>query len=204
MLTKIYPNNPDYRLIGDVIHQLEAGKVIIYPTGVGYALGCSAMKQRAVERVCQIKGIDSRRHTLAVMCLDLAEAATYAKISDTHFSLIKSGIYEPATYILPTTGQLPAIFRHRKEVGIRLATHPTTKLILESLEAPLLTGSLPDLREGVDPECQTHPELIEEYYGHQVDMIIDAGSATGGHSSVIDCTGSEPIVVREASSLIVD
>lgn len=199
MLTKIYADSPDYSVVREVVDCLESGGVLIYPTGVGYALGCSAMKKRAVEQVCQIKGVDSKRHTLAIMCQDLGEVAQYAKMDDETFALIKSRAYEPATYILPPTTTLPAPFRHRKEVGVRLCQHAVTCIILEELEAPLLTGSLPDLPEEYDTNYHTDPELIEELYGHQVDMIIDGGVAQGGHGAVIDCTGDTPQLLREGT-----
>lgn len=200
MLTKIYADTPDYAVVREVVSCLESGGVLIYPTGVGYALGCSALKKRAVEQVCQIKGGDSKRHTLAIMCQDLGEVAQYAKLSDETFALIKAGTHEPATYILPPTSTLPTTFRQRKEVGVQLCKHPVTRIILEELEAPLLTGSLPDLPEGYDTNYLTDPELIEEYYGHQVDLIIDGGVAPGGHSTIIDCTGAEPQILREGTN----
>ena len=100
MLTKIYADTPDYAVVREVVQCLESGGVIIYPTGVGYALGCSALKKRAVEQVCQIKGVDSKRHTLAIMCQDLGEVAQYAKLGNETFALMKSGKNEPATYII--------------------------------------------------------------------------------------------------------
>lgn len=199
MLTKIYADTPDYAVVREVVQCLESGGVIIYPTGVGYALGCSALKKRAVEQVCQIKGVDSKRHTLAIMCQDLGEVAQYAKLENETFALMKSGKYEPATYILPPTTTLPTPFRQRKEVGVQLCKHPVTRIILEELEAPLLTGSLPDLPEGYDMNYLTDPELIEEYYGHQVDLIIDGGVAPGGHGAIIDCTGETPQLLREGT-----
>lgn len=200
MLTKIYADTPDYAVVREVVSCLESGGVLIYPTGVGYALGCSALKKRAVEQVCQIKGVDSKRHTLAIMCQDLGEVAQYAKLSDETFALIKAGTHEPATYILPPTSTLPTTFRQRKEVGVQLCKHPVTRIILEELEAPLLTGSLPDLPEGYDTNYLTDPELIEEYYSHQVDLIIDGGVAPGGHTTIIDCTGAEPQILREGTN----
>mgnify|MGYP002293426899 FL=1 len=82
---------------------------------------------------------------------------------------------------------------------MQLCKHPVTRIILEELEAPLLTGSLPDLPEDYDTNYLTDPELIEEYYGHQVDLIIDGGVAPGGHSAIIDCTGDTPQLLREST-----
>ena len=199
MLTRIYADNPDYSVVRRVVSCLEDGGVFIYPTGVSYALGCSALKKRAVERVCQIKGVDSKRHTLAIMCQDLGEVAQYAKLRNETFTLIKSAKYEPATYILPPTTTLPTIYHHRREIGVRLCHHKVTRIILEELDVPLLTGSLPELPDDYDPNYQTDPGLIEEYYGHLVDLVIDGGIALGGSGAIVDCTGDIPQLLRPGS-----
>ncbi len=198
MLHKIYENNPSTEGIERVVRWIEEGKVIIFPTGIGYAFGCSALKQKAIEEVCHFKGIDPRKNTLAVMCKDIAQATRYACVNDEVFSLLKKRVYEPATYILPTKGIFPGIIKNRKEVGIRICSHPLTQYFLEKLEAPLLTGSLPmvmDIEED-DRGYYVHPELIDERFGFMVEAVIDGGIAPGGYSAIIDCRGEEPVVVR--------
>lgn len=198
MILKIYPDAPDFSLVDRVVRRLEQGETIIYPTGISYALGCSVLKQRAVEQICQIKGIDARKRPLAIMCRDLAQVAKFARLSNENFKFLKEGALEPATYLLPAAGKIPGLFKNRKEVGIRLSAHPVTDYILEALDAPLLTGSLPWSNED-EMNYATHPELIDERFGHLVSLVLDGGIAVGQHAAIIDCTSANgPTILREA------
>lgn len=198
MLHKIFDHNPSPESIERVIRWLQEGKIIIYPTGISYALGCLASKQRAIEEICKIKGVDPKKKTLAVVCGDIAQAAEYTHIDNETFSLLKNGEYEPATYLLPAGNKFPNIIKNRKEIGVRLCSHSAMKHILEALGMPLITGSLP-YDPDIDVSYFTHPELIDEKFGHWVVAVLDGGIASGGQTAVIDCrSDGAPEIIRTA------
>ncbi len=196
MITKIYSDTPDHALINSVVAKLLDGEIIIYPTGLGYAYGCSALKQRAIERICSLKGVDWRKHRMAVMCPSINAISEYAKVDNRSFQYIKSHEKEPITYILPAKYELPKILQNNHEIGVRLAQHPITQLLLEALGSPLLTASLPIRHE--EPEYLTDPELIDECYGKEVYTLLDGGICTGGYTAIIRLSNGEEEILREA------
>lgn len=199
MLRLYTKNNPPER-IARIVQVLNDGGVIIYPTGTTYALGCHALKERAVERICRIRNIDAAEHPLSVICYDLSAISEYAFISTPVFKLMKRNLPGPFTFILKGKNRLPKIFRTRKtgEIGIRMPDSPIVRDILEALDAPLMTASLPVVEEGAD-EYATNPELIEETFGSQVDLVVDGGEGTLGTSTIVNCCDDtdEPEVVRQ-------
>ena len=196
MITKIYPETPNWDLLHKVAAQIRDGAIIIYPTGIGYSYGCSAYKARAIEEVCRLKGVDPKKHRLTIMCRDLADFTRYAKVDNPSFRYIREHEKEPITYLLPATSELPKLLINKHEVGLRLPLHPLAALLLEVLDEPLLTASLPTKKE--DPEYRTDPELINELYGHEVYTILDGGCALGGYTAIVSLTQGEPEIVRPA------
>lgn len=186
MRIRLYADNPKAKDLADIVKVLRAGGVIIYPTSTGYAYACDALQSKAVERIYQLKRIDSRKKALSLMFRNLSQASEYCKINDRAFKFIKEhqGEY---TFILPTASTLPKIFKQRKEVGLRLAQHPVCQLILEELGNPLITSSLP-IGDLDALEYRTDPELVEEQFGWEVELIVDAGVIDGTASTIIDCT----------------
>lgn len=193
MRIKLYADKPNYRELNEIVEALRAGEVIIYPTSTGYAYACDALQTRAVEAIYKIKKIDPRKKALSLMFEDLSQVSEYCKMNDRAFKFIKEhkGEY---TFILPTASTLPKIFKQRKEIGARLVQHPVAKLLLEELGHPLITSSLPIDEE--EPEYSTDPELVEERYGWEVPIIVDAGVLTGSASTIIDCTEEPFVVIR--------
>lgn len=185
MLVKLYADAPNYKEVSSVVQALRDGAVIIYPTVTGYAYCCDALQPRAVEAICALKDIDPRKKSLSIMFAGLSEVSEYCKMNDRVFKFIKehSGNY---TFILPPAGSLPKLFKHRKEVGVRLALHPVGRLLLEELGNPLITSSLPIDEE--EPEYATDPELVYERFGRQVALVVDGGMVHGGASTIVDCT----------------
>lgn len=200
MITKIYPDNPDYRLVDKLVNKLRDGAIIIFPTGIGYALGCNALKQQAVEEIYRLKRSDMRKQRFAIMCPSLAEAAKYAKIDQTAFRFIKQYAEEPITYILPVLSTLPKLLKANREIGIRLSHHPVTTLLLENLDIPLITASLP-VRHG-ELEYLTHPDLIDEEYGNDVFTVVDGGEAVLEQTAIIRLIDKEIEILREAETPI--
>lgn len=204
-MLKLYSRNNPPERIDQIVRVLNDGGVIIYPTGTTYALGCHALKERAVERICRIRQIDPSQHPLSVICYDLSAISEYAFIANPTFKLMKRNLPGPFTFILRGKNRLPKIFRTRKsgEIGIRMPDSLIVRDILEALDAPLMTASLPLPEEGAT-EYMTNPELIDETFGPQVDLVIDGGEGSLGSSTVVDCSdeAGEPLVVRQGDGIL--
>lgn len=200
MITKLYYQNPDFKLIEELTHHIDEGEIIIFPTGMGYAYGCNPLKVTAVERIYALKRSDMRKQLFALMCRDLAEASSYAKIDNSAFRFIKEHLSEPMTFILPVTNKLPKQLKERKEVGIRFSLSPITSLLLEHLSYPLLTASLPVLQEEI--EYLTNPELIDELYGKEVYTILDGDIAPGLQTAVIRIEGDSITELRPHGPIV--
>ena len=179
--------------ISDVLND---GGIIIYPTDTTYAIGCHALKERAIERICQIKGLDPRKHRFSVVFPDMSTISEYVKVDNASFKLMRRNLPGPFTFILPAGSRLPKIFRNRKEVGIRIPDNNITLSICQCIDAPLLSTTLP-YDEDDDIEYLTDPELIDERFGELVDLVIDGGLGGTGHSTIVDCTTGEHEIVRQ-------
>lgn len=195
MILKLYSKNNNPKDIGRVTDILNEGGIIIYPTDTMYAIGCHALKERPIERICRMKGIDPRKPNLSIICYDLSNISEYARVNNATFKLMKRNLPGPFTFILNADSRLPKIFRNRKEVGIRVPDNPIAREICRALGAPLLTTTLP-LGEGEDTEYVTDPELIDEKFGEKVDLVIDGGIGDIEPSTVINCCEDTPEIVR--------
>lgn len=195
-------NNPQDR-ISRIVDVLRDGGVIICPTGTTYALACHAMKERAVERICRIRQIDPAEHPLSVVCYDMSVISTYAHISTPIFKLMKRNLPGAFTFILPAKNKLPKIFRSRRggEIGIRMPDSPIIRDILQQLEAPLMTASLPMVED--EPELRTDPELIDDEWGDLVDLVVDGGVGEPGESTIVSCNDDEPTILRQGDGLLI-
>ena len=200
MLLKIYPENPNHKEIDKVVSVLRDGGLVIYPTDTLYAMGCDALNVRAVEKICRIKGVDPRKSNLSIICYNLSGVSEYAKINNATFKLMKQHLPGAFTFILPTCGELPKIYKDRKEVGIRIPDHAIIHEIVHSLGNPVLTMSIHDNDE--QSEYVTDPELIHEKYMHQVDIVIDGGYGTIEVSTVVNCMSDEFEVIRQGKGIL--
>ncbi len=202
MLLKLYNknNNPDD--LQNVIDVLNDGGLIIYPTDTMYAIGCHALKERAVERICKLKGIDPNKNNLAIICYDLSNISEYAKIDNNTFKLMKRNLPGPFTFILPTGSRLPKIFRNRKEVGIRVPDNNIIRDICHMLDAPILTMTLPH-DESEDIEYIIDPELIYEKFQKQVEIVIDGGIGGIEGSTIVNCTEGDIEIIREGKGQLI-
>lgn len=196
MLIKLYNKNNDPKTLDLIVQTLNDGGIIIYPTDTTYAIGCHALKERSIEKICQLKKIDAKKKNLSIICPDLSSISLYAKVDNTTFKLMKQTLPGPYTFILNSSNKLPKIFKNRKEVGIRIPDHHIVREICQLLNAPLLSTSL-SKEEDEDWEYITNPELIEEKFGNQADLILDGGIGGIEPSTIIDCTQSEPNLVRQ-------
>ena len=196
-MTKIYPENPNLKEIDKIIAVLRDGGLVIYPTDTVYAIGCDALNVRAVEKICKLKGIDPRKSNLSIICYDLSNISEYAKVSNMVFKVMKKNLPGPFTFILPTSGELPKIYKNKKEVGIRIPDNNIIRELVKQLGNPILTTSIHDEDDDII-EYSTDPELIYEKYEDIVDVVIDGGYGGVEASTVVDCTTDEISILREA------
>lgn len=200
MLLKIYPENPNGKEIRKVVNILQDGGLIIYPTDTLYAIGCDALNVRAVENICRIKGVNPQKSNLSIICYDLSKVSEYAKVSNAAFKLMKKYLPGPFTFILPTSNELPKIYKNRKEVGIRIPDNAIARELVLALGNPMLSMSLHD--EGNQIEEITDPDLIHEKYNHQINLVIDGGYGGTEGSTIIDCTTDEIEVIRQGKGIL--
>ncbi|RHU27937.1 MULTISPECIES: L-threonylcarbamoyladenylate synthase [unclassified Parabacteroides] len=200
MLIKIYPENPNPREIDKVIDVLRDGGLVIYPTDTVYAIGCDALNVRAVEKICQMKGINPQKSNLSIICYDLSNLSEYAKVSNSAFKLMKKHLPGPFTFILPTSSELPKIYKNRKEVGIRVPDNNIIRTLVKELGNPILTMSVHDDDDMI--EYSTDPELIHEKYEDTVDIVIDGGYGGFEASTVVDCTTDYFEIIRQGKGIL--
>jgi tRNA threonylcarbamoyl adenosine modification protein (Sua5/YciO/YrdC/YwlC family) len=193
---RMHPDNPSDRHIRQVVDILKDGGVIIYPTDTVYGIGCDITKQKAIERVAQLKGIKPEKANFSFICYDLSHIADFTKPIDNHiFKMMKRNLPGPFTIILEANNNVPKILSaNRKSIGIRVPNNIIIREIVKELGNPILTTSLKTNDEII--EYNTDPELIFEEYENQVDAVIDGGFGGLIASTVIDCTGDEPEIVR--------
>ncbi len=201
MFIKLYENNTNMRDVGRIVDILRDGGLAIYPTDTVYALGCDALNVRAVEKICKMKNINPSKTNLSIICHDLANISEYAKVNNLVFKLMKRNLPGPFTFILNATTNLPKIYKNRTEVGIRIPDNAIIRTIVEELGNPILTTSIHDDDEIV--EYSTDPELIYEKYSNLVDVVIDGGYGGLEPSTIVDCTGDEPVITRQGKGELV-
>lgn len=195
MLLHIHPLNPQPRQIKTVIDCLLSGGIIIYPTDTIYGLGCDIFQHKAVERICRIKNVDPQKANLSFICDDLADLSKYTKpISTPVFRLLKQYLPGPYTFLLPASKEVPKILKTKKDtIGLRVPHHAIASAIVKELGHPLLSASLP----GEMVEDYTDPDYMFENFGKLVDIVVDGGIGGMIPSTIVDCTGEEPVVTRE-------
>lgn len=194
MLIHIHPKDPQPRLLRQVAEVLRNGGVIIYPTDTIYGLGCDIQQQKAVERICRIKGVDPQKAQLSFVCHDLSHLSNYAKQLNTSvYRSLKQHLPGPYTFILGASKSVPRLLKTKKDtVGIRVPDNAIARCIVQELGNPILSASLP----GDYVEEYTDPEIIEEKFGKLVDLVIDGGIGGMIPSTIIDYTSDTPELVR--------
>lgn len=201
MMIRIYNENPNPREIEKVVAVLSEGGIVIYPTDTLYGIGCDALNIRAVEKICDMKGINPQKSNLSIICNDLSIISEYAKVSTPVFKLMKRNLPGPFTFILPTTSSLPKIYKQKKTVGIRVPDNNIIREIVAQLGNPVLSTSVID--KEMESEYNTDPELIHEKWGSFADLVIDGGPGGIEGSTVVDCTSGEPVIVRQGKGELI-
>lgn len=198
MLVRLHPDNPQERVLNQIAEVLRKGGIIIYPTDTIYGIGCDINNNQAIERICKIKGIQPAKAQFSFICKDLSELNVYAaNISNPIFRFLKSCIPGPYTFILNATKLVPKLLKTKKDtVGIRVPDHKISQAIAATLGNPIMSTSLPqdDL-----VAYYTDPEIINEQFGHLVDMVIDGGIGNTEVSTVISLINDVPELIRQGA-----
>lgn len=190
---QIHPDNPQKRLIDQAVQMLREGAVIVYPTDSGYALGCQIEDKQALDRIRAIRRLDDR-HNFTLVCRDLSEISTYAKVDNTTYRLLKATTPGAYTFILDATREVPRRLQsRRKTIGIRVPENNIVQALLDGIGEPLMSTTLILPGETI-PESD--PYEIRQSLEHAVDLIIDGGYGSFEPTTVVDLTGDVPEVVR--------
>ncbi|MFN3883394.1 MAG: L-threonylcarbamoyladenylate synthase [Rhodocyclaceae bacterium] len=191
---EIHPKNPQPRLIGRAVEIIENGGLVAFPTDSAYALGGHLGDAALLERIRRIRGVDEHHH-FTLMCRDLSEIATYARVDNAQYRLLKAATPGPYTFILEGTKELPRRVLHpkRKTIGLRVPDHPVVRALLAELDEPILSSTL--ILPG-DAAPLSDPGEIRARLGRQVDLILAAGACGGGMTTVISLVGGEIAMIR--------
>lgn len=190
---KIWNDNPSDKQLKDIAAILDNGLTAIIPTDTMYALVCDATNMKAIERICKLKGINPEKTNLSILCSDISMASEYARIDNNGFRILKEETPGPITLLFKTVSSLPRAFKNRKIVGIRIPNNNTARKIVEHLGRPLLSTTI----QYEDEDYAVNPDLIAETYDNKIDLMVDAGQGGSVQSRIIDCTGNEPVIIRD-------
>lgn len=199
MYLHVHPVNPQARNITTAASILDKGGVMIYPTDTIYGLGCDIHQPKAIQKICRIKNIDPGKAQLSFVCYDLSDMSKYIKtIPTSTYRLLKHYLPGPYTFILPASKEVPKLLKSKKDtVGLRIPDNLIARSIVKELGRPILSASLP----GEMVEEYTDPELIHRNFANQVDLVIDGGIGGMNPSTIIDCTGDEPVLLRKGAGV---
>lgn len=189
-----HPDNPQPRVVAEIVETIESGGLIAYPTDSSYAFGCHIGDKRAMDRIRRIRRTD-KHHNFTLVCSDLSEIGTYARLDNWAYRMLKSMTPGPYTFILPATREVPKRLQHpkRRTIGLRVPDHVLVRAVLEALGEPIMSSTL--LLPG-DELPLTDPHEIEARIGHEIDLIIDAGPTGIEPTSVIDLSEGTVKVLR--------
>ena len=192
---KIHPVNPQLRLIRKAADLVREGDVIVYPTDSTYALGCHMEDKGALDRIIRIRRLDERHH-FTLLCRDLTEVSIYARFDTPAYRLMKFYTPGPYTFIFRATKDVPRRLLHprQKTVGLRIPDHAVAHALLDSLGEPMMTTTL---RLPEDSYPLNDVEQIQEKVGSRVDLVIDGGACGTVPTTLIDLTGTEPVLLRQ-------
>jgi tRNA threonylcarbamoyl adenosine modification protein (Sua5/YciO/YrdC/YwlC family) len=197
---QIHPDNPQARLVKRAAELIREGAVVVYPTDSAYALGCHLGDRKALERIMQLRAVD-KHHNFTLMCRDLSELGTYAKVDNSTFRLLKANTPGAYTFVLPGTSEVPKRLLHekRKSIGLRIPDNRIALAILEELNEPLLTSTL--ILAG-ETEPLNDPYDIRDRLEHHVDLIIDGGHCGLEPTTVVDLRDGTPVILREGAGSV--
>lgn len=193
-IIEIHPVDPQPRLVAKIVETIREGGLIAYPTDSSYAFGCHIGDKRAMDRIRRIRRTD-KGHNFTLVCSDLSEISTYARVDNWAYRMLKAMTPGPYTFILPATREVPKRLQHakRRTIGLRVPDHQLVRAVLEALGEPIMSSTL--VLPGDDLPL-TDPHEIERRIGHDIDLIIDAGPTGIEPTSVIDLSEGTVEVLR--------
>jgi tRNA threonylcarbamoyl adenosine modification protein (Sua5/YciO/YrdC/YwlC family) len=197
MIIRLHPDNPDPRRVQQIVELLERDALIVIPTDTVYSFACKLGSTKGMERMARLKGVKLEKAPFSLACADLSQMSFYSKpVTNEVFKLMRRALPGPYTFILQATTQVPKLFRgNKKTIGIRVPDHGSFQAVVSKLGTPLVVSSVHD--EDAVVEYTTDPELIEERFAHSIDAVVDGGLGRLEASTVLDCTQSEVLIVRE-------
>lgn len=195
---KIWNDEASERQLSEICRDLEAGQTMILPTDTLYAIACDALNAKAIDKICRLKGINPEKTNLSIICSDISMAAEYARFDNYAFKLLRDKSPGPFTFLFKSASTLPKAFKGRKVVGVRIPDSKICRDIVERLGHPILSTSI----EYTDSDYAINPELIAEAYHDKVDFFIEGADGDMEPSTIVDCTGSEPVITREGKGLL--
>lgn len=197
MVIEFDPERSNPHKLQEVVDCLRNGGVIIYPTDTVYALGCDLHNNKAIEKICRIKGVKSNKTQFSFICHDLSHISQYAKqLDNTVFKLMKRALPGPYTFIVDASNNVPKLIQEKKKtIGIRVPNHTVPQLLVKELGRPIISTSLKS--EDEIAVYMTDPLEIANLYLNQVDYIINSGVGNNEGSTVINCSNSQVEVIRE-------
>lgn len=195
ILVEVHPTHPQPRRIAEIVAEIRRGGLIAYPTDSSYAFGCHIGDKRAIDRIRSIRKTD-KHHNFTLVCSDLSEISTYARVDNWAYRLLRSLTPGPYTFILQATRQVPKRLQNpkRRTIGLRVPDHPVVQAILKELGEPIMSSTL--MLPGADLPLNDAFE-IEEKIGDRIEMIVDAGPTGIEPTSVIDLSGGSVTILRE-------
>ncbi len=197
MLIKLYPENPNEKVIQQIVEVLQKGGIIIYPTDTVYGLGCDITNSKAIEKICKIRGIKPEKANFSFICYDLSHISDYTRqIDNETYRIIKKALPGPFTFIFNANKNVPKLLSsNKKTVGIRIPDNTIARTIVKALGNPIISTSIHDDDEII--EYSTDPELIHEKYEELVDIVIDGGYGDNEPSTIVDCSEGNFEIIRQ-------
>ena len=196
MLLRVHSENPQPRVIEQAVRALAGGGIVVYPTDTAYGMGCDIGNSRAIDRLYQVKRRDKKK-PLSVLCASLTDVASYAKVSNSAYRVLRRSLPGAYTFVLPAAPLVPRrLMPRRRTVGLRAPEHPVVRALVEGLGRPLVSSSA--CIEGEEPLLDAVD--IEAQLGHAVDIVLDAGPLPAARlSSIVDLCGDLPQVLRQGA-----
>lgn len=197
MLIKLYPENPNEKVIQQIVEVLQKGGIIIYPTDTVYGLGCDITNSKAIEKICKIRGIKPEKANFSFICYDLSHISDYTRqIDNETYRIIKKALPGPFTFIFNANKNVPKLLSsNKKTVGIRIPDNTIARTIVKALGNPIISTSIHDDDEII--EYSTDPELIHEKYEELADIVIDGGYGDNEPSTIVDCSEGNFEIIRQ-------
>lgn len=197
-IVKIWNDNISSGQIEEINEAYKNGELVILPTDTLYACTCSALDVKAIEKLCRIKNINPQKTNLSIMCNDISMASEYARFDNNYFRLLKENTPGPFTFLFKASSSLPRAFKDRKIVGIRIPDNKICLEIISHFGSPLMTTSI----DFSDEDYAVNPDLIAENYDKISQIMVDSGEGGIEPSTIVDCTGSEPEIIREGKGIL--